>query len=223
MPDVVISYKSDERGRTGYVAALLEAAGFDVWWDAKLAAGRSYDTAILEQIDQSKCLLVLWSQAAVASDWVRGEAKIADEGGKLIPVVLEPCRIPPPFNMRHSLELHDWSGDPSAPAWIEVVRSIRRMADPEGKKAMLVSDYRDAAIARSGHLVHKLKAKDATGRWAYYFVLVRPDREAEFMRAIGGDGMIDLETYGSVIASCYGEAPSAELRQYLKTRFGFEV
>jgi hypothetical protein len=26
--------------------------------------------------------------------------------------------------------------------------------------------FTDQVIARSGHLIHKLKAKDATGRWA---------------------------------------------------------
>lgn len=81
----------------------------------------------------------------------------------------------------------------------------------------------DQIIAKKGHLVHKLKAKDSTGRWAYYFVLVEPTREAAFMKAIEGDGMIDLEDYGKVIASCYGEEPNDEIRTMLKEKYGFEV
>ncbi len=81
----------------------------------------------------------------------------------------------------------------------------------------------DQIVAKKGHLVHKLKAKDSTGRWAYYFVLVEPPREAAFMKAIQGDGMIDLEDYGKVIASCYGEEPNEETKRMLKERYGFEV
>lgn len=78
-------------------------------------------------------------------------------------------------------------------------------------------------VAKNGHLIHKLKAKDTTGRWAYYFVLVEPEMERSFMAAIEGDGTIDLEDYGKVVASCYGEAPTKDVKDYLKQRYGFNV
>jgi hypothetical protein len=81
----------------------------------------------------------------------------------------------------------------------------------------------DEIIARSGHLIHKLKAKDTTGRWAYYFVYVESSKERAFLAAIGGDGTIDLEHFGRVIASCYGETPTDEIRAFLKERYGFDV
>lgn len=81
----------------------------------------------------------------------------------------------------------------------------------------------DQIIAKKGHLIHKLKAKDSTGRWAYYFVLVEAPREAQFLKAIKGDGMVDLEEFGKIIASCYGEIPSDEVRTFLKDKYGFEV
>jgi hypothetical protein len=83
--------------------------------------------------------------------------------------------------------------------------------------------FADRLVAERGHLVHKLKAKDNTGRWAYYFVYVSNTNEAAFMAAIDGDGMIDLEDYGRVIASCYGENPNEETRLLLRRRYGFEV
>jgi hypothetical protein len=81
----------------------------------------------------------------------------------------------------------------------------------------------DFRVRRSGHLIHKLKAKDSTGRWAYYFLLVQPDKEPDFMTAIGGSGIIDLEDYGTVIASCYGESPNDETVAFLKERYDFDV
>ncbi len=81
----------------------------------------------------------------------------------------------------------------------------------------------DRVVSQRGHLVHKLKAKDTTGRWAYYFVLVLPWTERAFLLSIEGDGEIDLEAYGTVVGSCYGEEPSFELKAHLKERYGFDV
>lgn len=83
--------------------------------------------------------------------------------------------------------------------------------------------FLDQEIARRGHLIHKLKAKDTTGRWAYYFVLVEPHRERAFFKAIEGKGIVDLSEHGKVIASCYGETPNEEIRTYLKEKYGFDV
>lgn len=83
--------------------------------------------------------------------------------------------------------------------------------------------FADQIIAKKGHLVHKLKAKDSTGRWAYYFVLVEPAREQAFLAALKSDQTIDLEDFGKVIASCYGEEPNDQLKEELKERYGFEV
>ena len=78
-------------------------------------------------------------------------------------------------------------------------------------------------LAASGHLIHRLKAKDTTGRRAYYFVLVPPERETAFLRAIEGDGTIDLEAFGQVVASCYGEAPTREVLDFLKEKYAFDL
>ncbi|MCE8005978.1 caspase family protein [Aestuariivita sp.] len=78
-------------------------------------------------------------------------------------------------------------------------------------------------FSREGHLIHKLKARDNTGRWAYYFVHVAKDREQEFMSAIESKGVIDLEDFGTVVASCYGEQPSHEVIDFLRTTYGFDL
>lgn len=83
--------------------------------------------------------------------------------------------------------------------------------------------YSDDEIRQSGHLIHKLKAKDTSGRWAYFFVLVEPAFEVGFLRDIEGNGTLDLEHYGLVIASCYGEQPDDEVLEFLRARYGFDL
>jgi hypothetical protein len=97
-----------------------------------------------------------------------------------------------------------------------------RFAKPAAAPAKPRSQV-DQMIARNGQQVHKLKAKDTTGRWAYYFVYVERSKEPAFLAAIKGDGTIDLSDYGRIIASCYGEEPSQEIRDFLTETYGFDV
>lgn len=89
--------------------------------------------------------------------------------------------------------------------------------------ALLETLLTDNEIKRKGHIIHKLKAKDTTQRWAYYFVLVEPEMEAIFLKSIEGTDTIDLENYGKVVASCYGEEPTDEVKNYLKEKYNFNV
>jgi len=95
------------------------------------------------------------------------------------------------------------------------------MMAPENQRTS--KSFAEREIARKGHLVHKLKAKDSTGRWAYYFVLVEPVKERRFLDAIRGEGVVNLEDFGRVIASNYGEEPSEAVRKMLKARYDFDV
>ena len=85
------------------------------------------------------------------------------------------------------------------------------------------SSFIDRLTASRAQLVHKITAKDSTGRWACYFVLVMPEREARFMAALHSKEPVELETWGTVIASSYGTEPSSEVRAMLKERYWFDV
>lgn len=223
LADVVVSYASEDRASVGYIVSMLQSAGFDVWWDKKLEAGSSYDTAIVQQIRDAKCVAVVWTKAAIASDWVRGEASMAIEQNKFVPVRLDAATLLPPFSMKHTIDLQTWLGHPLHPEWWDVVGAVRGKVDPTRRTAIAATDYECRAISSLGHHVHKLKAKDTTGRWAYYFILVPPHREPVFLKAIEGNGTIDMEKYGMVIASSYGETPSEAVKNFLQEKYGFRT
>lgn len=77
-------------------------------------------------------------------------------------------------------------------------------------------------ISDQGHLVHRVRGTDHTGRTAYYFVLVQPHKEDAFLRALKTN-RVNLTDYGQVIASCYGEEPTAEIKTMLREEYGFDV
>ena len=84
--------------------------------------------------------------------------------------------------------------------------------------------FLDKLISGKGHLIHKIKAMDSTGKWAYYFLLVEPHTERKFLEAMESEAEeINLEDYGKIIASCYGEEPTQEIKDLLKDKYGFDV
>ncbi|MGA2740865.1 MAG: toll/interleukin-1 receptor domain-containing protein [Bryobacteraceae bacterium] len=89
MSDIFISYASEDRPRAKTIAEALEDHGWTVWWDRVIPAGRKFAEVIQEEIAKAGCLVVLWSEAAVASDWVIEEATVGRKKGNPGP---DPCR-----------------------------------------------------------------------------------------------------------------------------------
>ena len=113
MADVFISYSTEDRERARNVGRALEAYGWSVWWDRKIVAGQTFDRVIERELDAAKCVVVLWSQASVSSEWVRNEAAAAAERGTLVPAWIERVKVPLEFRRKHTVDLVEWRDDPS--------------------------------------------------------------------------------------------------------------
>ena len=72
--DVFVSYSAADRERVRPLVAALEAAGLTVWWDIRIAPGAGFDAEIQAALDDARCVLVIWSQSSVVSEWVITEA-----------------------------------------------------------------------------------------------------------------------------------------------------
>ncbi len=224
MSDIFISYKSEKTGVAGALAAALKQDGFDVWWDALLKPGQNYQSQIYDALMAAKVVIVIWSQDSFTSDYVLSEATIALEHKKLVSLRLDDVVLRPPFTVIQTLDFKGWDGDKQGSAYKILRDHLRTRISPSVRDLPLVGRWTmNKLIGQLGSLIHKLKARDSSGRWAYYFVLVPPQLEANFLAAIKGDGIVDLEDYGPVIASNYGESPSQEVLTYLKQIYGFDI
>ena len=81
MHDIFISYASEDRPRVKPLVDALQQKGWSVWWDRTIRAGRTFDRVIEAALDDARCVIVLWSQTSVESDWVRTEAEEAKRRG----------------------------------------------------------------------------------------------------------------------------------------------
>jgi TolB-like protein len=127
MPDIFLSYtREDVAVAQTYRDALLRE-GFEVWWDATLRSGETYDEVTEAALRGAKAVVVLWSPRSVASRWVRAEATIALRNQTLAPVMIEACERPVMFELTQTVELVHWRGAADDKAWLAFLDDVRRM------------------------------------------------------------------------------------------------
>lgn len=134
--DVFISYKRDERPAVEQLAARLRDLGLNVWFDAGLSAGESFNDEIDREARAASIILVCWSPTARESKWVKAEAMIGFEQDKLAAIhVAGPDGFSPPtpFNTVHAEDLRAWIAAPSDlhsdahAGWKSVLRRIGKL------------------------------------------------------------------------------------------------
>ena len=111
MADIFISYSNEDRERAGRLASVLESCGWSVWWDRKIIAGQAFDEAIERELEAAKCVIVLWSQDSIGSEWVKTEAAVAAERGVLVPALIDRVKLPLEFRRRQTADLVGWDGN----------------------------------------------------------------------------------------------------------------
>ena len=127
--DVFLSYSREDRAAVRHIAESFEAEGINVWWDAALKSGQTFDEVIEQRLKEAKAVVVLWSPRSVASRWVRAEATLADRKNKLVPAIIEPCDRPIAFELTHTADLSEWTGDTADARWRAFVKDVRRLVD----------------------------------------------------------------------------------------------
>lgn len=127
---VFLSYASQDRKRIEPLVQALEASGHQVWWDRNVAQGQNFGAVIEEALDRAGCVIVVWTEASVESEWVGNEASSARKRGILVPVLLDAVEVPLEFRHLQLGSLIGWDGDASAQPFREMLASIDRHMKP---------------------------------------------------------------------------------------------
>jgi len=205
MSEVFISYARQDEAKARHVVDALRAAGFQVWRDEQLPTHRAYYEVIEERLRAARAVVVLWSKAAVQSQWVRAEADLARSEGKLVQASVDGEPPPMPFNQIQCAQLKSWHGAPDHHEWAKVVESVTALsASQERPAAKRASGFGRRALPALGVLLAVLLAagglylaRDRFGgapanagpRIAVlpFETVGRDPEEAEFAAALGDD------------------------------------
>src|ERR1043166_9192751 len=124
MSDIFISYTRVDQSVARTLASALEKEGWSVWWDPKLRAGEHFDEVIEKALTAAKCVIVLWSDQSVKSQYVRDEATYALEHEKLVPIAIKSVELPFRFSGIQTISLFDWNELENSPIYRKLVEDI---------------------------------------------------------------------------------------------------
>jgi TIR domain len=127
MADVFISYKRERRPAARHLQQILACYGYTVWFDLALVRGKDYEVQIERELNAAKAVIVLWCGLSVASEGVRSEASRAKADGKLIPLVIEPCKLPLFSTLDQNIDLTSAVCSPRDPALDPVLDDVERL------------------------------------------------------------------------------------------------
>jgi hypothetical protein len=135
MADVFVSYSREDRAKADQIAQALQRNGVQVFWDSEIPPGQTWADYIEEKLTQCKVVLVLWSAHSTKSQWVREEARIGRDKGKLIPLMIDKTPAPFGFGEVQAADLSAWNGHDSDPNWARVVEAVRTAANKPASAA----------------------------------------------------------------------------------------
>jgi hypothetical protein len=95
MSEIFICYSRDDEAEARELADTISAAGYSVWFDLLLEPGVDWASAIERKLDQTACVVALWSASSVKSPWVLYESVDALKKNRLVSVVLAKNIRPP--------------------------------------------------------------------------------------------------------------------------------
>jgi serine/threonine-protein kinase len=127
LADIFVSYKAEDRRRVAPLVEALKAHGLSVWWDAEIGGGDGWRDTIQQQLENAKCVIVVWSKRSVGPEghFVRDEASRAQRRRVYLPVRIDKVDPPLGFGETQALSLSGWKGDPADERCAAVVAAAR--------------------------------------------------------------------------------------------------
>jgi hypothetical protein len=127
---VFISVKSEERQAAAHLAAALEARGIQAWWADKIENGSYWQGRIGEALAASGAVVVLWSKAAMRSDWVKHEASQAMARGVYVPARIEAMDLQTPFEAIQATDVPGLLQNPRPTQMDNLIEAIEKVLPP---------------------------------------------------------------------------------------------
>ncbi|HEV7233606.1 MAG TPA: toll/interleukin-1 receptor domain-containing protein, partial [Sphingorhabdus sp.] len=91
---IFLSYARADQKSALPIIKMLEAAGYQVWWDGLLEPGERFSRTTEEALERAKAVVVLWSKTSTASHWVHDEATRGRDRRCLVPVSIDGSEAP---------------------------------------------------------------------------------------------------------------------------------
>ena len=124
MTDLFLSYARPDRARAEALASALETEGYSVWWDRHITGGSEFSADIERHLMAASVVIVAWSKPARESPWVKDEAGVGREHGKLVALSFDAEQPPLGFRQYHSVDFSAWDDTPDSDEFRTLLQAI---------------------------------------------------------------------------------------------------
>ena len=135
MSDIFISYSSDDIAIAKEIAEELQSRGWSVFWDRTVPPGKDGFDIIEFELENARCVIVLWSKSSIKSKWVKEEAGEGLEKEILIPVFIEKVRPPFGFKRIQAADLTNWKRGIPNSEFDKLIKSIQSLSGMPSKQS----------------------------------------------------------------------------------------
>ena len=132
MADIFIAYASEDKERIKPIAEELKKIGWSVFWDHTIPTGETWQSYIKKAIDDSRCMLLVWSFTAVNLEkhfWLSEEAVAGRAKNILLPLKIDLVEPPFGYTTLQTVNLSNWKKNSSDPEFQKLVRDITLKID----------------------------------------------------------------------------------------------
>lgn len=130
MSDIFISYAKEDRERIMPLVRALEQTGWSVFWDRTIPVSKTWQQVISEEVDNCRCMIVVWSDASIHKDWVYEEAGEGKRRGILFPVLIDDILPPLGFRSIQAANLVGWDGIEQSMPLPRLIRDMSEILGP---------------------------------------------------------------------------------------------
>ena len=131
MADIYISYAKEDYEKVKLLANSLGSMEDNSGSPLKISLeepvfhiGDNLSEIRFRAIHQADCIIVIWSEDSLKSEWVRKEATLGLEKGNLLPVLFQMVTPPKAFRSLISYDLSHWQGEKEHSWFIRLVKAI---------------------------------------------------------------------------------------------------
>ncbi len=131
--DLFVSYSRKDKKRVRRLVELFEQNGMSVAWDNHFLPGSRWRKSIVQALESSRAVVVLWSRHSVESHWVMEEASYAQQHDKLVPARLDDVNPPMGFGEVQTFNLAGSGPNQESASPEEFVSSVREVLDSKSQ------------------------------------------------------------------------------------------
>ena len=135
MAKVFLSYAREDTAAAKQLAAGIDRAGHQVWWDHQIQGGTRFAAEIDRELKNADVVVVLWTKTSVESPWVQDEAAEGRDAGRLLPLIMDTEKPPLGFRQFQSIDISGWDAEADSPALGSVLEAINQKCSESQPKA----------------------------------------------------------------------------------------